>query len=206
MATKQEELKTIFESLQSIQEKLKAPKGLRNSFGNYNYRSTESILEAVKPILAEEKCVIILSDKIINIGDRYYIEATATLKNFKGDSEYVTALAKEEESKKGMDGAQVTGSTSSYARKYALNGLLLIDDTKDADTDEFANQNKKEDTNKKTLTPPSVPQVTNWLNKGTDEFAKVEAALKSGNFTIEDVKKKYTLSNAVETELKGLVK
>lgn len=125
----------------NIQHKLKAPKGRRNSFGNYNYRSCEDILEAVKPLLAEEECTLTLSDDMVAIGERIYVKAVATIR--KGDeSVTVTAYAREAESKKGMDSSQITGTASSYARKYALNGLFLIDDTKDADTDEYANQTK----------------------------------------------------------------
>lgn len=120
----------------SIQSKLKAPKDKRNTFGGYNYRSCESILEAVKPHLKDECCTLTINDEIVQVGDRYYIKATATLRNSAGECVTATALAREEETKKGMDAAQVTGSASSYARKYALNGLLAIDDTKDPDTDE----------------------------------------------------------------------
>jgi hypothetical protein len=119
-------------SLQQIQAKLKAPKNQRNTFGNYNYRSCEDILEAVKPLLGEVGATLTISDELQNIGDRYYIRATATLKCGTENTE-VTAYAREDESRKGMDGSQITGSASSYARKYALNGLFLIDDTKDAD-------------------------------------------------------------------------
>ena len=125
----------------NIQHKLKAPKGRKNSFGNYKYRSCEDILEAVKPLLAEEECTLTLSDDMVAIGERIYVKAVATIR--KGDeSVTVTAFAREAESKKGMDSSQITGTASSYARKYALNGLFLIDDTKDADTDEYANQTK----------------------------------------------------------------
>lgn len=117
--------------LAEIQRNLKAPKGQFNAFGKYKYRSAEDILEAVKPLLNGE-ATILLSDDLVLIGDRYYIKATATFKS-KEEEISVTAFAREEESKKGMDGAQVTGASSSYSRKYALNGLLLIDDTKDAD-------------------------------------------------------------------------
>ena len=129
------------DALKRIQQKLKAPKGQRNSFGNYNYRSCEDILEAVKPLLAEEKAMLLLSDELVQIGERYYIKATA---KFVQDSETIetTAYAREAEIKKGMDESQITGTASSYARKYALNGLFLIDDTKDADTDEYAKSTK----------------------------------------------------------------
>lgn len=120
----------------NIQSFLKAPKDKRNTFGGYNYRSCESILEAVKPLLKAEACTLTINDDIVQVGERYYIKATATLRNSSGESVSATALAREEETKKGMDGAQVTGAASSYARKYALNGLFAIDDTKDPDTDE----------------------------------------------------------------------
>lgn len=117
-----------------IQSKLKAPKNQRNNFGNYNYRSCEDILEAVKPLLKDVKLSLIISDEIINVGERFYVKATARLFDDMGkEIASVSAVAREEESKKGMDASQLTGSTSSYARKYALNGLFAIDDTKDAD-------------------------------------------------------------------------
>ena len=118
--------------LQEIQQKLKAPKNQRNNFGGYNYRSCEDIVEALKPILSEYGAAIILSDEIVEAGGRVYVKATATLKSDK-DSISVTAFAREPEMKKGMDESQITGAASSYARKYALNGLFGIDDTKDAD-------------------------------------------------------------------------
>ena len=122
------------EELIKIQTELKAPKGQYNSYGGYKYRSCEDILEAVKPLLAKYNCYLNISDEIVLIGDRYYVKATATLTRCE-DSMYfsATAYAREEETKKGMDASQITGSASSYARKYALNGLLAIDDTKDAD-------------------------------------------------------------------------
>lgn len=129
--------------LTEIQKRLKAPKGQYNSFGKYKYRSCEDILEAVKPILAELDCTLTLSDELVLIGTRYYVRASAWLRG-EGVDEIVTAFARESESKSGMDSSQITGTASSYARKYALNGLFCIDDTKDADTDEYANQNKKQ--------------------------------------------------------------
>ena len=123
----------IYEKLNLIQVSLKSPKSQYNSFGRYAYRSCGDILESVKAQLAELKVVIVLSDELVQIGDRYYIKATATLHDLDGASISNTAYAREEENKKGMDGSQVTGASSSYARKYALNGLLAIDDTKDSD-------------------------------------------------------------------------
>lgn len=124
----------IYEKLLNIQAELKAPKNQYNSFGKYNYRSCEDILESLKPLLIKYKATLIIHDEIMLIGDRYYIKATATLIDVeKGDKVEVSAYAREDEQKKGMDASQLTGSTSSYARKYALNGLFAIDDTKDSD-------------------------------------------------------------------------
>lgn len=120
--------------LVNIQAKLKAPKSQYNKFGGYAYRNCEDILEAVKPLLEKEKCTLTLSDAIFAVDDRIYVQATATLKNSSGEAETTTAFAREALTKKGMDDSQVTGAASSYARKYALNGLFCIDDTKDADT------------------------------------------------------------------------
>lgn len=120
--------------LLQIQSELKAPKGQFNAYGKYKYRSCEDILEAVKPILKKNNCTLLLSDSLIYVGERYYIKATATLINAEGKSVSTEAYAREEETKKGMDASQITGASSSYARKYALNGLLCIDDNKDSDT------------------------------------------------------------------------
>ncbi len=123
-----------------IQRELKAPKGQTNTFGKYKYRSCEDILEAVKPLCIKHNCLLTISDEMVMLGDRFYIKATATIKAYENkDNVYldpvsVSAYAREAESKKGMDTSQITGSASSYARKYALNGLFCIDDTKDADT------------------------------------------------------------------------
>ena len=128
-----------------IQSRLKAPKGQYNSFGKYKYRSCEDIVEAVKPLLAEQGCALMMSDELVFVGDRYYIKATVTIQNGAGECAQCTALAREEEEKKGMDASQITGTASSYARKYALNGLLAIDDTKDADAlNTSADYTKKE--------------------------------------------------------------
>lgn len=124
----------IYEKLMVVQSKLKAPKNQYNSFGKYNYRSCEDILEGLKPILSEVKAIVNLTDNIEMVGERYYLKATVSFIDIeKGDKIEVSALAREDETKKGMDLAQVTGSVSSYARKYALNGMFCIDDTKDAD-------------------------------------------------------------------------
>lgn len=131
MATKK--VKTLHETLNYIQGKLNAPKDQINNFGNYKYRSLESILEALKPLLRETGCTCTISDEMVNIGDRYYIKATSTLSN--GEDEVsVTGWARESLAKKGMDEAQITGSASSYSRKYSMNGLFAICDIKDVDT------------------------------------------------------------------------
>ena len=126
-----------------IQNELKAPKGQYNSFGKYSYRSCEDILEAVKPLLSSYDCILTLSDEITLVGERYYVKATAILLNGAGDKVEVTAYAREEADKKGMDGSQITGAASSYARKYALNGLFCIDDNKDSDTTKTEAKSKK---------------------------------------------------------------
>ena len=125
----------IYSKLCAIQSALKAPKSQYNEFGRYKYRKAEDILEAVKPLLSANGCALTCTDELTLIGDRYYIRATATITSVDdGSSVSATAYAREEEEKKGMDGSQVTGASSSYARKYALNGLLCIDDTADSDT------------------------------------------------------------------------
>lgn len=118
----------------TIQSTLKAPKSQFNAFGNYKYRKVEDILEAVKPIMSNLGCTLVMTDDIEMVGNRIYVKATATLKNSKGEIEITTGYAREEETKKGMDGSQITGASSSYARKYALNGLFAIDDNADSDT------------------------------------------------------------------------
>lgn len=125
-------------SLLKIQTELKCNKSQFNSFGKYNYRSCEDILEAVKPLLKKYECLLTLSDEMVEVAGRVYVKATATLRD--GEECYTnTAYARESEKKSGMDDSQITGTASSYARKYCLNGLFLIDDTKDADTDEYRN-------------------------------------------------------------------
>lgn len=136
----------VYKKLLAIQKELKVPKAQRNDFGKYNYRSCEDILEEVKPHLDRVKAALLISDSLELIGNRYYVKATATVVDIEtGESVSVTAFAREDESRKGMDASQITGSTSSYARKYALNGLLCIDDTKDSDaTNKHETEAKKE--------------------------------------------------------------
>lgn len=146
---------TIYEKLLEIQKELKAPKSQYNSFGKYNYRSAEDILEAVKPLCYKNKVVLTLSDDIVLVNERYYVAAHAKLTDVETAEQIViSAYAREEEEKKGMDGSQVTGAASSYARKYALNGMFNIDDTKDSD---FTNtgSSKKDSESKKSKAPAS---------------------------------------------------
>lgn len=144
----------LHKKLWTIQQTLNAPKNQRNNFGGYNYRSAEDILEAVKTLL--QSITLTVSDEIVLIGNRYYVKATATLSD--GEDEIaVTAYAREEESKKGMDASQLTGATSSYARKYALNGLFCIDDAKDPDTDAYAKQTNQQPRQQKNQ-PKQQPQ------------------------------------------------
>ena len=143
-----------------IQSRLKAPKKNKNTFGGYNYRSCEDILEAVKPLCHDLNCWINICDEIVEVGGRIYVKATAMICNSEGQTATATAFAREEETKKGMDAAQITGSASSYARKYALNGLLAIDDTKDADTDEYTERSKHDKTAKPAPAQPTRKAIT----------------------------------------------
>lgn len=202
----------IYEKLSKVQEELKAPKGQYNSFGKYKYRSCEDILEAAKPLLVQNKLSLQLYDELVCIGEstpstyeetyydkdlkrentrivvtgnqRYYIKATARLLDIEENSTMEnTAYAREDEVKKGMDGSQITGAASSYARKYALNGLFLIDDTKDADTDEYHNQNEqnvekitKEQIKKIKELVDDIPAMVNYFKIGKLEDMSKETA------------------------------
>lgn len=155
----------------TIQSELKAPKTQVNNFGGYKYRKAEDILEAVKPLLAKQKCTLTITDDIVMVGNRIYIKATATIKNEKGEVETSTGWAREEETKKGMDASQITGASSSYARKYALNGLLAIDDNADSDTTNNGQQ--------QTQTQQPAPQQSsnaqyhpNDLNEGMEYLSR----------------------------------
>ncbi len=164
---------SIYEKLLNIQSELKAPKGQYNNFGKYKYRSCEDILEAVKPLCVKNSLCLTLTDSVELIGNRYYIKATAVITD--GESKIgTTAYAREDESKKGMDGSQITGSASSYARKYALNGLFDIDDTKDADTNEQA----------KTAAKQSEPQKQNSAPVLCPKCGKPIAEIKTPKGTI----------------------
>jgi len=171
------------EKLRQIQSELKAPKNQRNNFGKYNYRSCEDILEAVKPLLDKYECTLTISDEIKQLGSIIFVEAMAIISD--GENQvHVKAQAGIDPNRKGMDIAQSFGSSSSYARKYSLNGLFLIDDTKDADS-----------TNTHNKAPKKAESATDkeWLNKGTIEFTKVQVYLKNGG-TLDNVEKKYKVS------------
>ena len=151
----------------AIQSELKAPKSQFNKFGGYKYRKAEDILEAVKPLLAKQKCTLIITDDVVLIGNRIYVKATATIKNEKGECETTTGWAREEETKKGMDGSQITGASSSYARKYALNGLFAIDDNADSDTtNDGQHQASQQQAQTQAQQPATTQYHTNDLNEG----------------------------------------
>ena len=160
----------------AIQSELKAPKSQFNKFGGYKYRKAEDILEAVKPLLAKQKCTLTITDDIVMVGNRIYVKATATIKNEKGEFETTNGWAREEETKKGMDGSQITGASSSYARKYALNGLFAIDDNADSDT---TNDGQHQQAQQQTQTQqPSAQQTAstqyhpNDLNEGLSYLSR----------------------------------
>lgn len=187
-------MKNILNKLNKIQVELKAPKSQYNKFGNYKYRNSEDILEALKPLLEKHKTAINITDEIILIGDRYYIKATASLYDIEsGIFIDAVAFAREEETKKGMDASQITGSASSYARKYALNGLLAIDDTKDSDT---INKHEKEQDEK----------VENNLISPSQQ-KRLFAIAKSNAELVKGVIKKYgheSTSTITKQEYKGI--
>lgn len=181
----------------SIQAKLEAPKGNYNSFGKYKYRSCEDILQAVKPLLTENNCFITISDEIIEIGGRFYVKATATITNEEGKSFSTTAYAREDDKKTGMDLSQLTGSTSSYARKYALSGLLAIDDEKDSDTMEL--KEKRE-----------VKEEVKWYNAFESQKEQMLEKIEKGKTPqeiIESIEKQgYTVSTPVKIKILALKK
>ena len=174
-------------ALSKIQAEIKAPKGQMNKFGGYKYRSCEDIVEAAKPILNKYGFFLTLTDDIVNIGNRFYVKATATISNGT-ESFTATSFAREEESKKGMDGSQITGASSSYARKYALNGLFAIDDTKDADaTNTHEEENNTTLYNHRELGTKEKPLISNKDFKELCENARNGLLGK-----IQDAKQKYT--------------
>ena len=187
-------MKEILTKLIALQTELKAPKNQFNKFGNYKYRSCEDILEAVKPLLKKQGCSLIIADTLENIGNRYYIKATVTVYDTAtGENVSNSAYAREEESKKGMDGSQITGTASSYARKYALNGLFLIDDTKDADTNEFKSQQTGEAAQNDVLSPicPKCKKLVKEIKRKDGTMLVPQAVLDNFGMCF-DCKKKET--------------
>lgn len=199
------------EQLIKIQHDLKAPKNQKNLFGKYNYRSCEDILEGLKPLLLEQKCYVTLSDEITMIGDRIYVKAIATITNLNestnplnngNESISVSAFAREPLSQKGMNEAQITGSASSYARKYALNGLFMIDDTKDADSQDNTQQSLKQE-------QQNNSQDITWLTQDNFQSAmscgnatKIQATIKAYSTPDKKMKKEYKV--ALENQIKTL--
>lgn len=157
----------VYEALGEIQHRLKAPKNQTNKFGGYNYRSAEDILEAVKPLAHEVGATVNCSDEVLMVGDRFYVVATAILTTYEGEQVAVQGWAREQDERKGMDASQVTGSASSYARKYALSGLFAIDDEKDADA-----QEPEQPKRKKAKKPDGLAQAKRGLMDAVKEYAE----------------------------------
>lgn len=157
----------VYEALGEIQHRLKAPKNQTNKFGGYNYRSAEDILEAVKPLAHEVGATVNCSDEVLMVGDRFYVVATAILTTYEGEQVAVQGWAREQDERKGMDASQVTGSASSYARKYALSGLFAIDDEKDADA-----QEPEQPKRKKAKKPDELAQAKRDLMDAVKEYAE----------------------------------
>lgn len=201
--TQQDVAKISFaERFLNLMSELKAPKNQYNKFGKYNYRSSEDILEAVKPLALKYQLIPNLTDELVIIGNRYYIKATASITDGK-ETFSATGYAREEENKKGMDGSQITGTASSYARKYAMNGLYQIDDSKDADTDEFSHQNKSQSSTKQELASSKQvgmlkAKVIEYCNKNNGEQSMLEQFL-SNTFKVNSIYEadKKTTSNMI---------
>lgn len=188
--------------LQEIQAKLKAPKGQYNAFGKYKYRSCEDIIEAVKPYLAATKCILTMSDELVLIGERYYIKATATLTNSEWVSVTTIWYAREEEFKKWMDGSQITWASSSYARKYALNGLFAIDDWVDSDKTNYGStvQNEASKTDKS----DAEEEKPRFNKEQLENFTKIAKNYEDADEAIKIIKTKYRIWKEKEAEVKKL--
>ena len=211
---------SLKEKLIKIQAEMKVPKDLYNSFGKYKYRNAESIMEAFKPLGKKYGATLIITDDVVVINARYYVESMVTLFDTESDETIVvSAKARESETKKGMDDSQVTGATSSYARKYALNGLFLLDDTKDADSDEFAKEtgkkNSAQSTQSKAATAPNNTdnseliatrkQIVDYCTKlggtkNTEMMSVLKAVVSNGNpNAIKDINKAKQLLEKLKT-------
>lgn len=180
---------SVYEKLSKVQSELKAPKGQYNSFGKYKYRSCEDILEAVKPLNAKHGVVLTVGDEVVEISNRFYVKATAVFVDIESGEKIInTALAREDDSKKGMDGSQITGTASSYARKYCLNGLFCIDDTQDADTDEYRHQQeRKPQENKPQGSKPQERQYVKVVNGRASVLNSNGAYVGIENLTLEQL-------------------
>lgn len=175
---------SVYEKLSKVQSELKAPKGQYNSFGKYKYRSCEDILEAVKPLNAKHGVVLTVGDEVVEISNRFYVKATAVFVDIESGEKIInTALAREDDAKKGMDGSQITGTASSYARKYCLNGLYCIDDTKDADTDEYRHQQERKPQESK----PQESQYVKVVNGRTSVLNSNGSYVGIENLTLEQL-------------------
>lgn len=203
---------SLLEKLSIVQSELNAPKTQFNSFGNYNYRNCEDILEAVKPYLKEHKLILKLTDEIVLIGNRYYAKSTAKLTDAEtGDSEETFGWAREEETKKGMDSSQITGATTSYARKYALNGLFCIDDNKDSDTTnthgkEKVDKPKSNINSNKSLTDKQVQRLYAIASRAGYDADSIKVKVKTKyNKEIKDLTKaEYDyICNSLEVKTNG---
>ena len=182
--------KNVYMKLVEVQSKLKAPKSQFNKFGNYAYRNCEDILEALKPLLNEVKAIINISDDVVLVGERYYIKATVKFICAEtGEIIEASAIAREEENKKGMDSSQLTGSTSSYARKYALNGLFAIDDTKDSDTTNTHNKDTSKASNNNEVISEAQVKRLFVLAKGKDTDKVKSVVDKYGFKSSKDITK-----------------
>lgn len=187
----------MIKNLINIQNELKAPKSNYNKFGKFRYRSAEDILTAVKPILQKYDCQMTITDDVVAVGDRIYVRATVALIDTEGNAVFTSAMAREDESKKGMDGSQITGTASSYARKYALNGMFLIDDTKDADTDEYKIQQDVdelipdrqflEEHGSDRITKREIKRLTDACKEAGDKMSLDKALMASNRSKVQDV-------------------
>ena len=206
-------LTNVYKKLLEIQTDLKAPKNQYNSFGKYNYRSCEDILEGLKPILKDKNCTLFISDSTELLGDRYYIKANVKFVDIEsGEMIENTSSAREPLNKKGMDESQITGTASSYARKYALNGMFAIDDTKDADTDEYHKQNNKKENKETKVNKPNsqnddkasekqVKLIKSTLNRASNKTEWEQWIRETYVVEIEDLSKKE--ASEVIKQLKG---
>lgn len=186
----------IYEKLLKAQVELKAPKGQYNSFGKYKYRSCEDILEALKPVLDKFKLTLFIKDDVIEVNTRNYVKATIVLVNIEKPDEIIetSALAREEETKKGMDGSQITGASSSYARKYALNGMFMIDDTKDSDSTNTHGKEEKTEAERKKEAIEIINKLADTEEKTEKVFDMIAKFNKNSllDCSLDELKKVYT--------------